>query len=258
MRESKEPVERQEESIDSLPNSFFRATYGCGFELSAGFLLEPNIPKTLPRKPFFFSVVSGGVCPELASGFAAFGGTEAEAEPGCGGFPFLPKRCESQVPGFCAKCPPCNSHNCVGSLPETKYSVTVCGLAALRIDGFLDHTGRRSERLGVAVPWQRHGTLHEFGPDRRRRLTARELEIAVVVKTNPYDAQQIRGKAREPSIARGSGLARRRSREPHRADSDTGAAIDDVLHEAGYQIGDAWVEYGACARSGRFFHAAIS
>src|ERR1700722_15127215 len=89
-----------------------RLPYGCGFGLSAGFLLGPNIPKTLPKKPFFFSASAGG-----------------EPEAGGGGLPFLPKRCDSQFPW--ARCPPCNSQSCVGSLPETKYSVTLWGQVAV-------------------------------------------------------------------------------------------------------------------------------
>src|ERR1700693_540468 len=77
---------------------FPRVTYGCGFEESAGFLPDPNIPKPLPSKPFFFSG-SGRVVSPGAAGWLA-GLDAAEACPGAGGagFPFLPKRCDSQFP----------------------------------------------------------------------------------------------------------------------------------------------------------------
>src|ERR1700721_160825 len=108
-----------------------RLPYGCGFGLSAGFLLGPNIPNTLPKKPFFFSASPGGVPPGVLAGFVGFTGLDAaEGEPEAGGgLPFFPKRCDNQFPW--ARCPPCNSQSCVGSLPETKYSVTVCGQVAV-------------------------------------------------------------------------------------------------------------------------------
>src|SRR5580704_13395106 len=107
---------------------FPRLPYGCGFGLSAGFLLGPNIPNTLPKKPFFFSASAGGVPAGAPGGFAGLDAAEGEPEAG-GGVPFLPKRCDSQFPW--ARCPACNSQSCVGSLPETKYSVTDCGQVAV-------------------------------------------------------------------------------------------------------------------------------
>src|ERR1700689_1202168 len=77
---------------------FPRLPYGCGFGLSAGFLLAPNIPNTLPRKPFFFSASAGGAPSGVSVGFAGLDAVEAEPGAVDEGLPFLPKRCDSQFP----------------------------------------------------------------------------------------------------------------------------------------------------------------
>src|ERR1700683_687203 len=102
---------------------FPRVTYGCVFEESAGFLLAPNIPKTLPSKPFFFSGSGGVVSPGAAAWVAGVEAADCCPPAGGGGFPFFPKRWDSQFPW--ARCPPCSSHVWVGSVPETKYSLTL-------------------------------------------------------------------------------------------------------------------------------------
>src|SRR5271154_5605915 len=84
-----------------------RFAYGCGccFGGSAGFLLDPKIPKTLSRSPFFFLASAsalGSVASPFAGGFAAvFPGGLGCTPPGGGGFvgPPFPKRCPSHVPG---------------------------------------------------------------------------------------------------------------------------------------------------------------
>src|SRR5579862_7674619 len=80
---------------------FPRLPYGCGFGFSAVFFLGPNIPNTLPKKPFFFSASAGGVPAGVPGGFAGLDAAEGEPGAGGGGAPFLPKRCDSQF--HCAK-----------------------------------------------------------------------------------------------------------------------------------------------------------
>src|SRR5580704_8940102 len=72
-------------------------------------------------------------------------------------------------------------------------------LAALGIDFFLNHPRRRRKRLGIAILRQCHGSLHELRPDRGSRRAARQFKVAVIVKPNPDDAEQIRGKTHEPT-----------------------------------------------------------
>src|ERR1700690_669291 len=121
-----------------------------------------------------------------------------------------------------------------------------CGeLASLRIDGFLDNSGRRLEILGVGVSGQSDSAFHEFRPDRSGGLAAGEAEVAIVVKADPDDAEKIGGEAGEPAVARCTGLPCCRRGKAERTDRSASAAIDDVFHQTGGEKGDARIENGA-------------
>src|SRR5580700_8655887 len=79
-------------------------------------------------------------------------------------------------------------------------------LTRFRLDCFLNHARRRIECGGVHIGRERDGALHEFSPDRSGGLAAGESEVAVVVKSDPYNAKQIGGESCEPAVMRGAGL----------------------------------------------------
>ena len=86
--------------------------------------------------------------------------------------------------------------------------------------------------------------LHEFRPDRQRRPRARELELAVVVESDPDHADQLRRESREPAVARRSGLARRRGVKAARPHSSRRPAIHHSLHQIHHQVRHARIEHG--------------
>src|SRR5262245_9470154 len=75
-------------------------------------------------------------------------------------------------------------------------------------------------------------------------MCAFELEVAVVVKTYPNDAEQVAGIAGKPAVVRGAGLSRGRRGEAPGADTSAAAvARHDGLHHVGHQVGHAGVDY---------------
>src|SRR5690349_17413389 len=79
-------------------------------------------------------------------------------------------------------------------------------LARLAVD-LGERDAARSLERHVGTSGERR--LHEFGPDRQRRLRAAQPELLVVVVADPYDGQKLRREAGEPRIAEvvgGAGL----------------------------------------------------
>ncbi len=81
---------------------------------------------------------------------------------------------------------------------------------------------------------------HEPGPDRQRRLRAREGRRRVVVEADPDEREPLRREAGEPVVAPAvgrAGLARHRIAQAERADRRAGAVVDDPLEQRGDQVG---------------------
>src|SRR5579884_4222842 len=61
---------------------------------------------------------------------------------------------------------------------------------------------RDSEFRNIRVLRQRDGALHEIGPDGSRGLHSLELDVRIVIISDPDDAQQVRRISSEPCIIR--------------------------------------------------------
>src|ERR1700722_1819347 len=81
-------------------------------------------------------------------------------------------------------------------------------LASLRIYGFFHHSSRGLEVLCFVICRQCNGALHKLTPNRRRSRAPSQSYIAVIVKSNPNDAEKVRGVTGEPAVARGARLPR--------------------------------------------------
>src|SRR5882672_4115102 len=98
-----------------------------------------------------------------------------------------------------------------------------------RVNGSRLHAFGRIEVFYVFVAGQRRRSEHEIRPDGRSRCAAGQAEVAVVVKTYPDDANEIRGVSGEPAIAGGSGFPCGGQSKSVRADGGSGAAIENVF-----------------------------
>src|SRR5215472_17145398 len=134
-----------------------------------------------------------------------------------------------------------------------------CGgqLSSLRIHGSFHDAIGRCERLRTAIGGLRHGSLHEFAPDRRGGLAASQAEIAVIVKTDPDHTKQIRSVTSKPAVTRSARLSRCRRVEPQSTDWIAGAEVDHILHQRSRKKSHAGVEHRARLGSIRFSHLAV-
>src|SRR5882724_1877550 len=60
---------------------------------------------------------------------------------------------------------------------------------------------RRLELFHVAVGTEFRGTLHKLRPDGESGACAFEIEVAIVVETDPYHAEQLCSETGEPPVA---------------------------------------------------------
>src|SRR4051794_33309276 len=85
--------------------------------------------------------------------------------------------------------------------------------------------------------------LHETCPDWHGGFRAFELNVLIIVKADPYDAQQLRSVAGEPGIVRSAGFAGRRKDKAAPLDAGAAAPAQHVLHEARDQEAHARIEH---------------
>src|SRR5690348_1837267 len=102
--------------------------------------------------------------------------------------------------------------------------------------------GGLTERLHIFIRGQLHRAFHEVRPDRRRSGRSAKAKIAVVVETNPHDAEQVAGIAGKPAVVRGASLSCGRSTETHGANARGSAVVNDALHHVRHDVGNAWIE----------------
>src|SRR5437764_14581576 len=77
--------------------------------------------------------------------------------------------------------------------------------------------------------------FHKLGPDWKRRFGAFKLQVLIIIKANPDDAQQLRGKSSEPSILERTRFSCGRKREAATSHSCASAAAEHFLHERDHQ-----------------------
>src|ERR1700730_8681250 len=107
----------------------------------------------------------------------------------------------------------------------------------------INHTCGLGERLHAGILRQGGRLLHEFGPNGGGSLRTTEAQIAIVVITDPNDAEQVGGASRDPAVVRAAGLPRRRSSKTATADRrETQPIVDDPFHHVGHDVSDPWVK----------------
>src|SRR5947199_1306017 len=114
--------------------------------------------------------------------------------------------------------------------------------ACLRIDSGHGDPFRPRKRRNVAIARTGHGPFHEFRPYRGCRCGAGKAQLAVVVKPDPNDAEEVRGKARKPAVARGPGLSGRGGAESEGPHNSPGPPVDYIFENVGDEIRHARVE----------------
>src|SRR5581483_7880316 len=118
------------------------------------------------------------------------------------------------------------------------------------VESYFDHARWRCKVLyPIFVLRKGNGPLHELCPDRGRGLGALKAQlasrahIAVVVKANPHDGEQVGGVSREPSVVRSARLARSRGSETvAAAHSCCRAVVDDPFHHLRDHIRNARIK----------------
>src|SRR5262249_520415 len=105
------------------------------------------------------------------------------------------------------------------------------------------HAFRRIEVFHIAVAGEGGRFRHEVSPDGRVGGSAGQTEVAVVVKSDPDPANEVRGEPREPTIARSSGLACCGQSKTAGSNGRARTAVEHVLENAGDKVGHTRVEY---------------
>src|SRR5487761_1954338 len=114
------------------------------------------------------------------------------------------------------------------SLVNRRRTSRVGQLTGLGIDLHNVHAFRRREGLSTdEVGPQGRRLHHEFGPDGEGRLGAFDLDVAIVVVSDPDNAQHAGGVSGEPGVARAPGLSGGGQGKPAGANAGRGSFVDD-------------------------------
>ena len=113
----------------------------------------------------------------------------------------------------------------------------------------IHHAGRLHERLHRRILWKIGRLLHELRPNWCRSLRSAQPQVAVIVVTDPHDAQQIRGISRKPPVMRTAGLARRGRCEPAQPHGRIAqAVVDHAFHHVGHHVRDPRIQHSLLIR----------
>ena len=99
------------------------------------------------------------------------------------------------------------------------------------------------KRLHIGILRQGSCLLHELSPDRQGRLGAAQADVAIVVISDPDNAEQIAGVSGEPSVMRAAGFPGGGALKAKRAANiEGGSKVEHSRHHVGHNEGDARIE----------------